>query len=104
MSRITGMRVLDVRFPTSRSLDGSDAMNPDPDYSAAYVILDTDTPDIRGHGLAFTIVQLGVSSFQERVESRGVVGLPRGQMKVERVALAIAKNVDFCGKPPARTA
>ena len=55
MSRITGMRVLDVRFPTSRSLDGSDAMNPDPDYSAAYVILDTDTPDIRGHGLAFTI-------------------------------------------------
>ena len=39
MSRITGLRVLDVRFPTSRELDGSDAMNPDPDYSAAYVVI-----------------------------------------------------------------
>ena len=54
MSRITGMRVLDVRFPTSLALDGSDAMNPDPDYSAAYVILDTDTPGLEGHGLTFT--------------------------------------------------
>lgn len=49
------MRVLDVRFPTSQHLDGSDAMNPDPDYSAAYVILETDTPDLEGHGLTFTI-------------------------------------------------
>ncbi|HEY3756244.1 MAG TPA: L-fuconate dehydratase [Opitutaceae bacterium] len=50
------MRVLDVRFPTSQSLDGSDAMNPDPDYSAAYVVLTTDRPDgIEGHGLTFTI-------------------------------------------------
>ncbi len=54
MTRITGLRTLDVRFPTSRSLDGSDAMNPDPDYSAAYVILDTDGP-FKGHGLTFTI-------------------------------------------------
>jgi len=46
----------DIRFPTSKSLDGSDAMNPDPDYSAAYVILKTDHPDdIEGHGLTFTI-------------------------------------------------
>ncbi|NVL89336.1 fuconate dehydratase, partial [Escherichia coli] len=37
------------------SLDGSDAMNPDPDYSAAYVILETDTPALTGHGLTFTI-------------------------------------------------
>ena len=36
---ITGIETIDVRFPTSRSLDGSDAMNADPDYSAAYVIL-----------------------------------------------------------------
>jgi L-fuconate dehydratase len=43
-----------VRFPTSRSLDGSDAMNPDPDYSAAYVELITDS-DLRGYGLTFTI-------------------------------------------------
>src|SRR3990172_11565678 len=46
----------DIRFPTSKFLDGSDAMNPDPDYSAAYVILKTDHPDgIEGHGLTFTI-------------------------------------------------
>jgi len=46
----------DIRFPTSKSLDGSDAMNKDPDYSAAYVILKTDHPDeIEGHGLTFTI-------------------------------------------------
>jgi L-fuconate dehydratase len=49
------MQVIDVRFPTSRSLDGSDAMNPDPDYSAAYVILETDAPGLAGHGLTFTI-------------------------------------------------
>ncbi|GHG11423.1 mandelate racemase [Amycolatopsis bullii] len=48
------MEVLDVRFPTSKELDGSDAMNPDPDYSAAYVVLHADGgPD--GYGLAFTI-------------------------------------------------
>ena len=56
MGAITGLEVLDVRFPTSRSLDGSDAMNPDPDYSAAYVVLRTDEPDgLEGHGLTFTI-------------------------------------------------
>ncbi|MCC6927773.1 MAG: L-fuconate dehydratase [Gemmatimonadaceae bacterium] len=45
-----------MRFPTSAALDGSDAMNPDPDYSAAYVILHTDAGDgIEGHGLTFTI-------------------------------------------------
>lgn len=53
---ITDIVVKDIRFPTSRSLDGSDAMNPDPDYSAAYVILKTDHPDgLEGHGLTFTI-------------------------------------------------
>ena len=53
---ITDLRVLDVRFPTSKSLDGSDAMNPDPDYSAAYVVLRTDRADgLEGHGLTFTI-------------------------------------------------
>ena len=53
--RITHLEVLDVRFPTSLSLDGSDAMNPDPDYSAAYCILHTDRPELAGHGLTFTI-------------------------------------------------
>src|ERR1700737_4293894 len=45
----------DIRFPTSRSLDGSDAMNPDPDYSAAYVVLQTDSPaGLEVQGLTFT--------------------------------------------------
>jgi len=55
MTRITGLRTHDIRFPTSARLDGSDAMNPDPDYSAAYVVLDTDEPGLEGHGLTFTI-------------------------------------------------
>ncbi|HCV77113.1 MAG TPA: fuconate dehydratase, partial [Pseudomonas sp.] len=52
---ITGLQIEDIRFPTSQALDGSDAMNPDPDYSAAYVILQTDQPGLEGHGLTFTI-------------------------------------------------
>ncbi len=53
---IARIDVHDVRFPTSRERDGSDAMNPDPDYSAAYVVLRTDRPDgLEGHGLTFTI-------------------------------------------------
>ncbi len=52
---ITGFRTVDIRFPTSNQRDGSDAMNPDPDYSAAYVVLETDSPGLEGHGLAFTI-------------------------------------------------
>ncbi|MFT7841527.1 enolase C-terminal domain-like protein [Saccharothrix sp. BKS2] len=54
MARVVGLDVLDVRFPTSRELDGSDAMNPDPDYSAAYVVLRADHGP-HGYGLAFTI-------------------------------------------------
>ena len=52
---IKSLEIKDIRFPTSRSLDGSDAMNADPDYSAAYVILKTDNPLYEGHGLTFTI-------------------------------------------------
>jgi L-fuconate dehydratase len=56
MSRIVRAVTYDVRFPTSRSGAGSDAMNPDPDYSAAYVALETDGPgSLTGHGLTFTI-------------------------------------------------
>ncbi|MGN7515837.1 MAG: L-fuconate dehydratase [Allomuricauda sp.] len=55
-TRIIDVTVKDIRFPTSKALDGSDAMNPDPDYSAAYVILKTDRTDgLEGHGLTFTI-------------------------------------------------
>jgi L-fuconate dehydratase len=54
--RIVKAVTYDVRFPTSRSGAGSDAMNPDPDYSAAYVVLETDDPGgLSGHGLTFTI-------------------------------------------------
>jgi len=48
------VRVVDLRFPTSRESIGSDAVNKDPDYSAAYCILETDA-EIEGHGLTFTL-------------------------------------------------
>jgi L-fuconate dehydratase len=53
--KILSVEAKDIRFPTSRYLDGSDAMNADPDYSAAYVILKTNDPNYEGHGLTFTI-------------------------------------------------
>ncbi|WP_293214309.1 L-fuconate dehydratase [Parvibaculum sp.] len=53
--RVTGWRTADIRFPTSRGRHGSDAMNADPDYSAAYLVLETDRPSLEGHGLTFTI-------------------------------------------------
>jgi L-fuconate dehydratase len=52
--RITKVRVVDLRFPTSRQQIGSDAVNKDPDYSAAYCILETDS-GVEGHGLTFTL-------------------------------------------------
>ncbi|MBZ2199642.1 L-fuconate dehydratase [Occultella gossypii] len=60
MTRIVAVDIEDVRFPTSLTADGSDAMNKDGDYSAAYVVLRTDGhgPDgvpLAGHGLTFTI-------------------------------------------------
>src|ERR1700691_842351 len=56
MSVITALETYDIRFPTSRELDGSDGMNPDPDYSPAYVVLRTDhASGLCGHGFVFTI-------------------------------------------------
>jgi L-fuconate dehydratase len=56
VSQFTALDTSDVRFPTSTSLDGSDAMNPDPDYSAAYVRISTDADDgHEGHAFVFTI-------------------------------------------------
>src|SRR6218665_2249103 len=56
MSTIISVETCDVRFPTSQQLDGSDAMNADPDYSAAYVTIGTDASDgLEGHGFLFTI-------------------------------------------------
>lgn len=52
---ITSVETRDIRFPTSKNLDGSDAINKDPDYSAAYAILKTNEPALEGHGLTFTL-------------------------------------------------
>ena len=52
---ISSIETIDIRFPTSRTFAGSDAMNVDPDYSAAYVILHTNQDGLEGHGLTFTI-------------------------------------------------
>src|SRR5215472_8189366 len=54
-TRIVALDCYDVRFPTSLEHDGSDAMNPDPDYSAAYAVLRTDADGLEGHALCFTI-------------------------------------------------
>ena len=84
--RITGVDVLDVRFPTSRTLAGSDAMNHAPDYSAAYVILETDA-ELRGHGMTFTIgrgtevVVAGTRALEHLLTGRllsDITGDPRG--------------------------
>ena len=84
--RITTVDVRDVRFPTSRTLAGSDAMNQAPDYSAAYVILETDG-DLRGHGMTFTIgrgtevVVTAIHALAHLVKDRrlsDIAGNPRG--------------------------
>src|SRR3954452_6669307 len=55
MAQFVALDARDIRFPTSVTLDGSDAMNPEPDYSAAYVVLSTDAGDgLEGHALTFT--------------------------------------------------
>ena len=53
-TRFVHFDVSDVRFPTSRALDGSDAMNPGPDYSAAYVVVNTSGGE-KGHGFVFIV-------------------------------------------------
>jgi L-fuconate dehydratase len=76
---IVALDVLDVRFPTSRTLDGSDAMNPEPDYSAAYVILRTDANDgLEGHGMTFTIGR-GTEVVVSAVNALGYLVLGRSE-------------------------
>ncbi|MDQ6656959.1 MAG: fuconate dehydratase [Actinomycetota bacterium] len=79
MSFVVAVDTADVRFPTSTLLDGSDAMNPDPDYSAAYLRISTDSSDaLAGHGFVFTIgrgndIQLtAVLALAERLLGREV--------------------------------
>ena len=82
---IIGFDARDIRFPTSSGLHGSDAMNPDPDYSAAYVILETDDPGgLEGHGLTFTIGrgnELCVAAIEALAPL--VVGLTLGEITAE---------------------
>ena len=82
MARIIALEAKDIRFPTSRGLIGSDAMNHDPDYSAVYVTLRSDAPSVpAGHALVFTIgrgneVQTtAVRTLSELVVGRGVDGV-----------------------------
>ena len=82
MSTVIALETSDVRFPTSTTLDGSDAMNPDPDYSAAYVRVITDADDgLVGHGFVFTIgrgndVQVaGIQALADHVVGRNTEDL-----------------------------
>jgi L-fuconate dehydratase len=78
---ITEMRVLDIRFPTARAAVGTDAMHPDPNYSAAYVILETNHGALEGHGLTFTIGRgnevcvTAIHAFREHVVGRALADL-----------------------------
>jgi L-fuconate dehydratase len=82
LGRVVALDTYDIRFPTSRELDGSDAMNPDPDYSAAYLVLRTDVGDgLEGHGFVFTIgrgndVQVAaINALRDHVLGRDVAQL-----------------------------
>ena len=90
MASITGAYVSDLRFPTSRTLDGSDAMNPDPDYSAAYLQLSTSDPELTGCGFVFTIgrgndVQArAVGAVADRLVGRDLDGLLEKPVEINR--------------------
>ncbi|MDT0322549.1 L-fuconate dehydratase [Streptomyces millisiae] len=81
MARIVSVQATDVRFPTSLTQDGSDAMNKDGDYSAAYVVIRTDDPALSGYGFTFTIGR-GNDVCVLAAEQRG---LPLVGMSVEEV-------------------
>ncbi|WP_327001012.1 fuconate dehydratase [Dactylosporangium sp. NBC_01737] len=86
--RISSVDTCDVRFPTSRHRDGSDAMNPFPDYSAAYVVLRT-TAGAEGHGLVFTVgrgTEIEVAAMRSLAGM--VVGLPVEELLADPGALA----------------
>ncbi|MEV6695152.1 enolase C-terminal domain-like protein [Micromonospora sp. NPDC051196] len=88
MERISSVETLDVRFPTSRHRDGSDAMNPFPDYSAAYVVLRTSA-GAEGHGLVFTVgrgTDLQVAAVQALAPM--VVGQPVDTLLADPAALS----------------
>lgn len=102
MPIITDAVVSDLRFPTSRQLDGSDAMNPDPDYSAAYLRLGTSEAELAGHGFVFTIgrgndIQAdAVRAVAGRFVGRDVDGLSEDPAAVNR-ALAWDSQLRWLG-------
>ncbi|KXK63851.1 fuconate dehydratase [Micromonospora rosaria] len=86
--RISSVTTVDVRFPTSRHRDGSDAMNPFPDYSAAYLVLRT-TSGAEGHGLVFTVgrgTEIQVAAVRSLAPM--VVGQPVDELVADPGALA----------------
>ncbi|WP_369245406.1 enolase C-terminal domain-like protein [Streptomyces sp. R41] len=91
---VTGFEVHDIRFPTSEQLDGSDAMNPDPDYSAAYLVLQTSDGS-EGHGFCFTIgrgnevVAAAIEALRPYVVGRPV---PRTAADLAAVHLAVTHD------------
>ncbi|MFD7457884.1 MULTISPECIES: enolase C-terminal domain-like protein [unclassified Streptomyces] len=91
-ARVTALDTYDIRFPTSRALDGSDAMNPDPDYSAAYLVLRTDAADgAEGHGFVFTIGRGNEVQVAAIEALRGhVVGRPVDELCADPGALSRA--------------
>src|ERR1700678_476497 len=76
--RIVALDCYDVRFPTSLEHDGSDAMNTDPDYSAAYAVVSTDAEGLEGHALCFNIgrgndvVVAAITSLRQHVVGKHV--------------------------------
>ena len=90
MTSITAATVTDLRFPTGRTLDGSDAMNPDPDYSAAYLKLSTSDPEMTGCGFVFTIGRgndiqaTAVAAVADRLVGRGLDGLLEDPSAINR--------------------
>jgi len=80
-ARVIALDCYDIRFPTSLEHDGSDAMNPDPDYSAAYAVLRTDAEGLEGHSLCFTIgrgndvVVAAIAALRQHVVGKSVADI-----------------------------
>ncbi len=95
MPVIQAVDVIDVRFPTSVELDGSDAMHTDADYSAAYVVLRTSDPELQGFGLTFTIGRGNdVCVAVARQQARALIGMDVDVMLADMGAVYRALTAD----------
>ena len=99
--RITGFETIDIRFPTSQNLDGSDAMNPDPDYSAAYVILKTESNDLSGFGMTHLKRLEGKFRSFELYRIQCITGLNNssklagGRFDIDYFSLAVSRIISY---------